>query len=186
MLKSPAHVWRHNQEEAKPRRHNSFYGSKPTCTNCPNKTGVSELLAAANAATQALADKLASVVPAVDLAGGSDGNDVDTEAGAREAASKRGPAELDDTQMDEQLEKWADNYGLDTFRAVSQVGKRTRTAQRECGGVTWNQSSHKILSVLRWQALCSRPQIETKPPAPPSLEGAALLVSDVCECWCSG
>ena len=39
-------------------------------------TGVSELPAAANAATQALADKLASVVPAMDLAGGTEGSDV--------------------------------------------------------------------------------------------------------------
>ena len=35
-------------------------------------------------------------------------------------------------------------------------------------------TSRKILSVLRWQALCSRPQIETKPPAPPSFEDALL------------
>ena len=36
MLKSPAHVWPHSWKEAKPRRHNSFYGSKTICTNCPN------------------------------------------------------------------------------------------------------------------------------------------------------
>ena len=61
---------------------------------------------------------------------------MDTEAKGRETASKRGPAELDDTQMDEQLEQRAENYGLDitlldretrvqAFRAVSQMGNRT-------------------------------------------------------------
>ena len=71
---------------------------------------MSELLAAANAATQALADKLASVVPAMDLAGGTEGNDakpMDTDAGIRDASSKRTATDLDKAQAAEQLEKWA-------------------------------------------------------------------------------
>ena len=51
--------------------------------------GVSELLAAATAATQAL-DKLASVVPAVGLTGGTEENDakpMDTDTGTRDSRS---------------------------------------------------------------------------------------------------
>ena len=63
------------------------------------ESGVSELLAAASAATQALADKLASVVPAMDLAGGTEENGVkpmDTDAGIRVASSKRTATDLDE------------------------------------------------------------------------------------------
>ena len=105
------------------------------------ESGVSELLAAANAATQALADKLASVVPAMDLAGGTEGNDVkpmDTDAGIRDASSKRTATDLDEAQAAEQLEKWATSVGFDitlldddvrsqALRDLCQLGKRMRT-----------------------------------------------------------
>ena len=80
------------------------------------ESGVSELLAAANAATQALADKLAYVVPAVDLAGGTERNDakpMDTDAGTRDASSKRTATDLHEAQASEQLEKWATSVGFD-------------------------------------------------------------------------
>ena len=102
-----------------------------------SESGVSELLAAANAASQALADKLESIPVTVDLA--DDGTatmpmDIDT----REAASKRATTDLDETQTAERLEKWAESVGVDVtlldnetrsqaFRELSQIAKRMRT-----------------------------------------------------------
>ena len=105
------------------------------------ESGVSELLAAANAATHALADKLASVVPAVNLTGCTEENDakpMDTDTGTRDTSSKRGAADLDEAQASEQLEKWATPVGFDitlldddvraqALRELCQLGKRMRT-----------------------------------------------------------
>ena len=94
-----------------------------------------------NAATQALADKLASVVPAVDLAGGTEGNDAkprDTDAGTHDASSKRTATDLDESLASEHLEKWVISAGFDTtllnddvraqaLRDLCQHSKRMRT-----------------------------------------------------------
>ena len=109
------------------------------------ESGVSELLAAANAATQALADKLASVVPDMDPAGGNEGKDVkpmDTDTAIHDAASKRSATDLDEAQAAEQLEKWAASVGFDitlldddvrsqALRDLCQLGQRMRTTLRE-------------------------------------------------------
>ena len=144
-LRWPMLVWPSSRKVSRPRRHNSFLRIETHLHKLSERqkgeSGVSELLAAANAATQALADKLASVVPAVDLAGGTEGNDakpMDTNDGTRDASSKRTATDLDEAQASEQLEKWATSVGFDitlldddvrvqALRDLCQLGKRTRT-----------------------------------------------------------
>ena len=128
-------VWPCNRKVSRPHRHNSSFESKPMSERQKGESGVSELLAVANAATQALADKLTSVVPAIDLADGPEGNDaepMDTDAGTRDASSKRTATDLDEAQAAEQLEKWATSVGFDDVRSqalrdLCQLGKRMRT-----------------------------------------------------------
>ena len=100
---------------------------------------MSVLLAAVNAATQALADKLASVVPAVDLAGGIEGNDakpMDTDAVTRDASSKRTATDLDEAQTSEHLANGqclldltsiSGDVRAQALRHLCQLRKRMRT-----------------------------------------------------------